>query len=100
MEFNPLLHMCTLSHKPAIIKGLWVLAVSVLSFSADDYSVFAQIAFELFIFSMVCLNALNRPRGSHIILMKVLYRDGICFFLVSLQSMSMVFPFTQIVFRC
>ena len=31
---------------------------------------------------MVCLNALNRPRGSHTLLTKVLYRDGLSFFLV------------------
>lgn len=42
-----------------------------------------QIVFDVFLFLMVCANALSRPRESHTLLMKVLYRDGIGFFVVS-----------------
>ena len=42
-----------------------------------------QIVFDVFLFLMVCANALSRPRESHTLLMKVLYRDGIGVFIVS-----------------
>jgi len=40
------------------------------------------MVFELLVSVMVALNGLSRPRESHTVLMKVLYRDGICFFVV------------------
>jgi len=65
MVFNPFLGMCVSTQKTKIMKGIWA----------------ANCIFEAFIFLLVCINALSRPREPDILLTKVLYRDGICFFL-------------------
>lgn len=39
---------------------------------------------------MVYLNALSRPRRRHTVLMNILHRDGIMFFVVCLLSMSLL----------
>lgn len=46
-----------------------------------------QIAFDLFSMFMVVFNALNRPRGRNIVLLKYLNQDGIWFFFVSRESL-------------
>ncbi|KAF8532581.1 hypothetical protein JB92DRAFT_2841423 [Gautieria morchelliformis] len=74
IAFNPPLGMCIMTKTPASWKGVW--AVTIL--------------FDLFTFIMVGLNALSRPRGTHTLLMKVLYRDGLFFFLVSLRLLNLV----------
>jgi len=66
IHYHPMLHMCTLADKPEMLIGLWTLIM----------------VFELLVSVMVALNGLSRPRESHTVLMKVLYRDGICFFVV------------------
>jgi len=60
------LGMCIGTQTPMAMKGVWALSCT----------------FELFLFLMVCWNALNRPRAHNLLLGKVLYRDGICFFVI------------------
>jgi hypothetical protein len=43
-----------------------------------------QIVFETFIFSLICWNALMRPRYAHNKLVQQLYIDGVVYFLVSI----------------
>ncbi|KAF8520681.1 hypothetical protein JB92DRAFT_2894339 [Gautieria morchelliformis] len=76
ITFNSLLGMCLVTKSPASWKGIW--AVTIL--------------FDLFTFIMVGLNTLSRPRGTHTLLMRVLYRDGLFFFLAvsSLRLLNLV----------
>jgi len=60
-----------------------------------------QAIFDFFVFAMVCVNALSRPRDGRTFFMKVMHRDGTCFFLVSLhlfilllRTVLMCLPFT------
>lgn len=64
-HFVPSLHICAVTSKPGALKGVW------------GFTVFL----ELFMFVMVYVNALSRPRSAHTFMLGVLYRDGIVFFL-------------------
>ncbi|KAF8499516.1 hypothetical protein JB92DRAFT_2981119 [Gautieria morchelliformis] len=66
IHFNPLLTMCVITKPSVSWKGVWAISLSL----------------DIFTFIMVCLNALSRPRGSHTLLTRELYRDGVFFFIV------------------
>ena len=75
--------MCIITQNPVSWKSVWAITVSHIVRSETLFKLFNQLGFDVFTFLMVCLNALSRPRGSHtLLMMKVLYRDGLSFFLV------------------
>jgi len=66
VAYVPFLKTCLVIDKPAMLKAFWA----------------TSSEFDLFIFVLVCFNALSRPREQHVKLTYVLYRDGIIFFVV------------------
>jgi len=64
--FRTELNSCALNNTPPTLRVIW-------SF---------MVTFELFAFLMVLFNALSRPRGGDTLLLRILFRDGIYFFLV------------------
>ncbi|KAF8590700.1 hypothetical protein K439DRAFT_1611834 [Ramaria rubella] len=64
--FRTALNSCALNNRPPALKVVWT----------------CMVVFDLFVFAMVLLNGLSRPRGSDVYLLKTLFRDGIYFFFV------------------
>ncbi|KAF9220608.1 hypothetical protein BS17DRAFT_786812 [Gyrodon lividus] len=75
LMFEPMLHVCTLTSKPAFVM-LWS----------------PGIAFELMVFITTFWNAFDRPRQQDTQMAKVLYRDGSVYFfgLFALRLVNMV----------
>lgn len=76
IRFSEMSSMCALTHRPAFLRGFyaWLLI------------------FEVSAYSMVCYNALSRPRDSNQLLLEILYRDGILFFVatVTMRVLNLV----------
>jgi hypothetical protein len=81
-------HVCNLmnSTKPFVI--LWAAPVSILwillsPFSSDSNDL--QLAFDTAVLAFIIYNSLSNPRSLETTLRRVLYRNGILFFLVSIR---------------
>jgi len=82
IRFQKTLNMCALTSRPQALPGLY----SWLLF------------FEVVAYTLVCYNALSRPREGNEILLKVLHRDGILFFsvTVALRVLNLIMAFLDI----
>lgn len=71
---------------PLLYLGSWAPAVILTVHSSSQHytnsNALNKAAFDVFVFLLLLLNALSRPRGESERLLKVLYGDGILFFLV------------------
>lgn len=63
--YDKILGICIMTDGPAFLKGFWIIT----------------IAFDFFLFLMLFLNALNKPRTEHAALVRILHRDGVWLFL-------------------
>ena len=83
--YDPGLNVCYLanSNKPFII--LWATPVSnpwiLLTSDSNDL----QLAFDIAVLAFIVYNSLSNPRILETTLRRVLYRDGVLFFLVSIR---------------
>ncbi|KIJ48811.1 hypothetical protein M422DRAFT_45204 [Sphaerobolus stellatus SS14] len=69
MQYNALLNICAIVKTPSLFKAFWILST----------------VFDSSLFAVVFWNALSRPRTENLLLAKVLYRDGILYFIVGFQ---------------
>ena len=88
IKYDPILNLCyTLkSAKPFIIfwatpVGSWMLLFVPFIFTANG----PQLAFDITVLAFTIYNSLSNPRDFNTTLRRILYRDGILFFLVSIR---------------
>jgi hypothetical protein len=88
VRYDPGLNVCNLTNstKPFVI--FWTSSVSnpwILPspFSSDSNDL--QLAFDIAVLGFIIYNSLSNPRSLETTLRRVLYRNGILFFLVSIR---------------
>lgn len=88
VRYDPGFNVCYLanSNKPFILP--WAVPVSnpwiqLSPFSSDSNDL--QLAFDIAVLAFIIYNSLSNPRSLETTLRRVLYRNGILFFLVSIR---------------
>jgi hypothetical protein len=88
ISYSPFVRTCIIDQKPTLFMAAYGVPVRTpppLTFRKHGlkYHCPEKICFDIFLFSLTCWNAFDRPRHMQTAIVRQLYRDGVVYFVVS-----------------